>query len=156
MALGCQATGHYLNQFLPSHIYIYMLVCHNEVMPNQFESISLYFHESHHLEYIWYLILYLWIPYIDLFDVMPKNCYPGNHLCAGPKADLISEITSPAFIFLYVWSTPALDWEVTEAWGGRNTIHPWTSYKIRKLRVAHAPGMPGTFSPPPTLMETAS
>ena len=26
---------------------------------------------------------------------------------------------------------------------------PWTSCQIRKSRVAHAPGMPGTFSPPP-------
>ena len=25
---------------------------------------------------------------------------------------------------------------------------PWASYQIRKLRVAHARGMPGTFSPP--------
>ena len=33
---------------------------------------------------------------------------------------------------------------------------PWTSYQIRKLPVAHAPGMPGTFSPPPTSKQTAS
>ena len=31
---------------------------------------------------------------------------------------------------------------------------PLTRYV--KLRVAHAPGMPGTFSPPPTSKETAS
>ena len=28
------------------------------------------------------------------------------------------------------------------------------SYQIRKLRVAHAPGMPGTFSPPPRVSDT--
>ena len=32
----------------------------------------------------------------------------------------------------------------------------WASYQIRKLWVAHAPGLPGTFSPPPTSKETAS
>ena len=26
---------------------------------------------------------------------------------------------------------------------------PWASYQIRKIANAHAPGMPGTFSPPP-------
>ena len=26
---------------------------------------------------------------------------------------------------------------------------PWASYQIRKMANAHAPGMPGTFSPPP-------
>ena len=31
----------------------------------------------------------------------------------------------------------------------------WASYQIRKLRVAHALGMPGKFSPPPTSKETA-
>ena len=32
----------------------------------------------------------------------------------------------------------------------------WASYQIRKLRVAHAPGIPGTFSPLPTSRGTAS
>ena len=32
----------------------------------------------------------------------------------------------------------------------------WASYQKQKLWVAHAPGMPGTFSPPPTSKETAS
>ena len=36
------------------------------------------------------------------------------------------------------------------------TLLPWASQQIRKFRVAHAPGMPGTFPPPPTSMETAS
>ena len=26
-------------------------------------------------------------------------------------------------------------------------VVPWASYQIRKLQIAHAPGMPGTFSP---------
>ena len=30
---------------------------------------------------------------------------------------------------------------------------PWTSCQIHKLRVAHAPGMPGTFSPPPRVSD---
>ena len=29
----------------------------------------------------------------------------------------------------------------------------WASWQIRKLRVAHAPGMPGTFSPPPLVSD---
>ena len=33
---------------------------------------------------------------------------------------------------------------------------PQTSIRYVKLRVAHAPGMPGTFFPPPTLKATAS
>ena len=33
---------------------------------------------------------------------------------------------------------------------------PWTSYQKRNLRIAHAPRMPGTFSPPSTLKESAS
>ena len=36
----------------------------------------------------------------------------------------------------------------------RNDHEPLTRYV--KLRVAHAPGMPGTFFPPPTSKETAS
>ena len=32
----------------------------------------------------------------------------------------------------------------------------WASYHIRKITVAHASGMPGTFSPQPTPKETAS
>ena len=32
----------------------------------------------------------------------------------------------------------------------------WASYQTRKIAFAHAPGMPGTFSPPPTSKETAS
>ena len=32
----------------------------------------------------------------------------------------------------------------------------WASYQIRKLRVAHVPGMSGMFSPSPTSTETAS
>ena len=30
------------------------------------------------------------------------------------------------------------------------------AYQIRQFAVAHAPGMPGAFSPPPTSKETAS
>ena len=52
-----------------------------------------------------------------------------------------------------------------------NTLPPWTGAQLSsrssgrqrgpltryvKLRVVHAPGMPGTFSPPPTSKETAS
>ena len=33
--------------------------------------------------------------------------------------------------------------------GHRNIFSTWASYHIRKLRVAHAPGMPGMFSPQP-------
>ena len=33
---------------------------------------------------------------------------------------------------------------------------PWASYQIRKIQVAHAPGMPGTVSSPPTSKETVS
>ena len=35
-------------------------------------------------------------------------------------------------------------------------VMAWASYQIRKIAVAHAPGMPGTFSPPPSSKETAS
>ena len=28
---------------------------------------------------------------------------------------------------------------------------PWASYQIRKIACAHAPGMPGSFSPPPLI-----
>ena len=38
--------------------------------------------------------------------------------------------------------------------GVEQTIHRESIYV--KLRVAHAPGMPGTFSPPPTSKETTS
>ena len=31
---------------------------------------------------------------------------------------------------------------------------PWASCKIRKIAGAHAPGMPGTFSPPPQVSDT--
>ena len=34
-------------------------------------------------------------------------------------------------------------------------VGPWTSCQIRKLRVVHALRLPVTFSPPPTLKETA-
>ena len=37
----------------------------------------------------------------------------------------------------------------------KSTI-PWASYQIRKLWFAHAPGIPGTFFPPPTSKETVS
>ena len=30
---------------------------------------------------------------------------------------------------------------------------PWASYQIRKIAGAHAPGMPGTFSPPPRVSD---
>ena len=43
----------------------------------------------------------------------------------------------------------------TKICGTTNVFHgPLTRYV--KLRVAHAPGMPGTFSPPPTTKETAN
>ena len=33
------------------------------------------------------------------------------------------------------------------------TRPPWASWQIRKIAGAHAPGMPGTFSPPPQLSD---
>ena len=37
-----------------------------------------------------------------------------------------------------------------------NAPLPWAFSRYGKLRVAHAPGMPGTFSPPPTSEEITS
>ena len=38
------------------------------------------------------------------------------------------------------------------AWGGTETIL-WASYQIRKIAGAHAPGIPGTFSPSPQVSD---
>ena len=40
-----------------------------------------------------------------------------------------------------------------EAYVRRWTMLPWASYQIRIIAGAHAPGMPGTFSPPPRVSD---
>ena len=40
--------------------------------------------------------------------------------------------------------------EMTPAW---LFIYPWASWQIRKFAGAHAPGMPGTFSPSPQVSD---
>ena len=50
-------------------------------------------------------------------------------------------LTFPAVKIIYVYDKT---WKI---------ITPWASYQIRKIAGAHAPGMPGTFPPPPRVSD---
>ena len=65
---------------------------------------------------------------------------------------LIATMWFPILVrHLYIESGPRYRWVTT--WCDHICHGPLTRYV--KLRVAHAPGMPGTFSPPPTSRDTA-
>ena len=44
-------------------------------------------------------------------------------------------------------------WLLRYAWTGYPSLPPWASCQIRKIAGAHAPGMPGTFSPSPQVSD---
>ena len=50
-------------------------------------------------------------------------------------------------LLMCTFQTPFRDWCL------HDYPTPWASCQIRKLRVAHAPRMPGTFSPPPRVSD---
>ena len=54
-------------------------------------------------------------------------------------------------IHIYVYDTQIGAWirNYTRVKPWDVITHPWASYQIRKIAGAHAPGMPGTFSPSP-------
>ena len=107
---------------------------------------------------------------------MPKHCMKQNPVVANciyfnTHSGICIEIWK-FWIFEYLnissaywwsfWSGPNFLQKITNVTPGawitekRRWQNPWASYQILKLWVVHAPGVLGTFSPPPTSKKTAS
>ena len=102
---------------------------------------------------------YFWICYMDIsykgcMEMVVNNvCRWRNALKAwkilcGIKTYITCHLSVPIWMatfldpFLYIAENGRSQWEHIQ-------LLPWVSCQIRKLRVAHEPGMQWTFSPPP-------
>ena len=89
----------------------------------------------------------------------PKNRSHGttehhqSSHCRQPHPHLLTEINWKAwtnnYTHVFVWGAIYFAESSTALLMTRRRKGPWASCQIRILRVAHAPGMPGTFFPPP-------
>ena len=66
-------------------------------------------------------------------------------------------VISQAFTNAISWMK-TFEFQITFHWSMFPKVHShlnqsWASYQIRKIAGAHAPGMPGTFSPPPCVSD---
>ena len=86
--------------------------------------------------------------------------YPNGDPSLGVNGDNDIENCMVSSAQPYSWWAVDLgqDVDITDfllnGYSTQNGRH-WPLTRYVKLRVAHAPGMPGTFSPPPTSKETA-
>ena len=83
------------------------------------------------------------VSYIHNIQISQINC--GQLKKIKATWTIFPEMTAwqhPIFVYWHVTI-----WQITEV---DNT---WASYQIRKIAGAHAPGMPGTFSPSPQVSD---